>query len=84
VVLVTMRLPDDGLYHDLMSDAAALKAAGIKSVTRIGDCLSPGLIAASVYGGHKFARELDADLPSIDDVPFRREVMELSNDWPVL
>jgi dimethylamine/trimethylamine dehydrogenase len=84
VVLVTMRLPGDGLYHELMSDDAALKSAGIASVTRIGDCLSPGLIAAAVYGGHKYARELDADLPSIDDVPFRREVMELSNDWPVL
>jgi dimethylamine/trimethylamine dehydrogenase len=84
VVLVTMRLPDDGLYHELMNDGAALEAAGIKSVTRIGDCLAPGLIAAAVYAGHKYARELDADLPSPDDVPFRRETMQLSNDWPVL
>ncbi len=84
VVLVTMRLPDDGLYHDMMADEAASKAAGIKSVARVGDCLAPGLIAAAVYGGHKYARELDAELPSIDDVPFRREILELSNDWPVL
>ena len=84
VVLVTMRLPDDALYRELMADDAALKAAGVASVTRIGDCLAPGLIAAAVYGGHKFARELDADLPSNDEVPFRREVMGLSNDWPVV
>jgi dimethylamine/trimethylamine dehydrogenase len=84
VVLVTMRLPEDALYHELMADNAALKAAGIASVTRIGDCLAPGLIAAAVYGGHKYARELDAQLPSNDDVPFRRETMQLSNDWPVL
>ena len=84
VVLVTMRLPEDGLYDELMADREALEAAGIMSVTRIGDCLAPGLIAAAVYGGHKYARELDAELPSPDEVPFRREVMELSNNWPVL
>ena len=47
-------------------------------MTAIGDCLSPGLIAAAVYGGHKYARELDAEVPSIDELPFRREVMGLS------
>ncbi len=83
VVLVTMRVPDDSLYHELTGDQAALDAAGIRSVTRIGDCLAPGLIAAAVYGGHKYARELDAPAP-IDNVPFRREILELSNDWPVL
>ena len=47
-VLVTSRLPNDGLYHDLVSDRDALVAAGIKSVDRIGDCLAPHLIAAAV------------------------------------
>src|SRR5262245_47498433 len=39
LLLVTMRLPNDGLYHELVSDADRLRAAGIRSVTRIGDCL---------------------------------------------
>ena len=54
-----------------MSDAAALTEAGIASVTRIGDCLAPGTIAAAVHGGHRYARELDG--PPIEDVAFRRE-----------
>ena len=76
-----MRNAHDALHRELSSDEPALSAAGIKSVTAIGDCLAPGLIAAAVYGGHKYARELDTDVP-LDTTPFRREVVELSNDWP--
>ena len=71
LVMVTARIPDDGLYHDLMADEAALAAAGIKSVSRIGDCLAPGTIAAAVHSGHACARALDEPTPQ--DVPFRRE-----------
>ena len=69
--MVASRLPLTDLYDSLVADPAALAAAGIKSVTRIGDCLSPGLIAAAVHGGHRYARELDAPPPG--DVPFRME-----------
>jgi dimethylamine/trimethylamine dehydrogenase len=71
-VPVTARLPQDALYHDLLADPAALAAAGIKSVTRIGDCLAPGLIAQAVYAGHRYARELDA--PEAGEVKFRRAI----------
>src|SRR4030095_419195 len=71
LLLVTARLPNDALYRALQSDPAALAAAGIKSVTRIGDCLAPGAIVHAVYGGHRFARLLDEPAPG--DVPFRRE-----------
>jgi len=81
LILVTMRDAHDALYRELTADPDALENAGIKSVTAIGDCLAPGLIAAAVYGGHKYARELDTEVP-IDSPPFRREVMGLSNDWP--
>ena len=40
---------NDGLYHNLMADQPALKDAGIRRVTRIGDGLAPGTIAAAVY-----------------------------------
>jgi len=62
VVMTTARVPNDSLYHSL---------AGRIAVQRIGDCLAPGTIAASVYSGHQYARELDADKPA--DVRFRRE-----------
>ena len=41
-------------------------------LSRIGDCLAPSTIAAAVYDGHRYARELD-NPPEPDDVPFRRE-----------
>ena len=36
-----------------------LKDHGIKSVEAIGDCYVPGTIAAAVYSGHLYARQLD-------------------------
>jgi dimethylamine/trimethylamine dehydrogenase len=70
IVPVTARLPEEALYHSLMANPDALKDAGIKSVTRIGDCLAPGLIAYAVYSGHRYARELDAN--DVGEVKFRR------------
>jgi dimethylamine/trimethylamine dehydrogenase len=76
VVMVTSREPRDRLYHDLMDDPDGLEEADIRRVVRVGDCYGPGTIAAAVYEGHRFARELGT--PSRDAVPFKREVMELS------
>ena len=72
LVMVTARLPDDGLYRSLLADAGALDRAGIRSVTAIGDALAPATIAHAVYAGHRFARELDSDYSP--DLPFRREL----------
>jgi dimethylamine/trimethylamine dehydrogenase len=70
VVPVTARLPNEELWLELDADQDAWRAAGIKSVSRIGDCLAPGLIAQAVYSGHSFARGFDK--PKSDSVPFRR------------
>ena len=59
LVLVTGRLPERALYDALMADPAALEEAGIRSVTRVGDCLVPSSIADAVHAGHRFARELE-------------------------
>jgi dimethylamine/trimethylamine dehydrogenase len=75
LLLVTMRLPNDALYHELVSDAGRLQAAGIRSPTRIGDCLAPSTIAAAVYAGHRCARDMDA--APIEGVPFKRELVAL-------
>jgi dimethylamine/trimethylamine dehydrogenase len=76
VVLVTSRLPNETLYLALTERAEAAKAAGIRSVTRIGDCLAPGFIAHAVYHGHRYARELDA--PPAGEVPFKRHLPMLT------
>lgn len=74
VVMVTMREAVDDLYHALTETTGD----GPKTVTRIGDCLAPGTIAAAVYSGHRFARELGEPVP--DGVPFRREFIALASD----
>jgi dimethylamine/trimethylamine dehydrogenase len=51
--------------------ADAVSAAGIVSITSIGDCLAPSTIAAAVYAGHRHAREFD--YPLTDAVAFQRE-----------
>ena len=80
LVLVTSSVADDALYDHLMADKAALVSAGIRRVTRIGDCLAPGTIAAAVYSGHRFAREL-GEAPPDDAVPYRRELVALTADF---
>ncbi|MFP6740518.1 MAG: FAD-dependent oxidoreductase [Alphaproteobacteria bacterium] len=77
VVMVTARLPDDALYHELMADEDANAKAGITSVTRIGDCLAPGAIFHATFAGHRYARELDTD-PA--DRLFRTELPEVAAD----
>ena len=62
VVLATSRMPQDDLYYALRDEI---------DIERIGDCLAPGTIATAVYSGHRYAREMDADVPV--GVPFLRE-----------
>jgi dimethylamine/trimethylamine dehydrogenase len=31
-------------------------------VTRIGDCLTPTIIAGAIFSGHRYARELDTEV----------------------
>ncbi|MFZ5790554.1 MAG: FAD-dependent oxidoreductase [Pseudomonadota bacterium] len=71
LLLVTMRAPVDGLYRELAADPAALRAAGIEGLARIGDCLAPGALVHAVYAGHRHARELDE--PVLGEVPYKRE-----------
>jgi dimethylamine/trimethylamine dehydrogenase len=60
LVIVGVRTPRDELYHELIGKGAALREAGIMSVTRIGDVSAPGAIVHAVHSGHRFAREFDS------------------------
>ena len=72
LVPVTARLPDETLWLALKAREDEWADAGIKTVTRLGDCLAPGLIAAAVYSGHQYARTYQ-EQADVDQVPFRRE-----------
>jgi len=75
VVMVTARLPADGLFQEL---AVRKEHGQLASVRAIGDASAPGTIAAAVWSGRRFAEEFDTELPRNDVVPFRREVTRLA------
>ncbi len=78
VVMVVSRLPNDYLYQELAANPEGLNTAGICTLSAIGDCHGPATIAAAVYEGHRFARELGVETT---DIPFRRELTELAGEF---
>jgi dimethylamine/trimethylamine dehydrogenase len=80
VVLVTMRSPNEALYHDLVGKPEALTAARILSVRAVGDCFAPAQLSEAVFGGHEAARALDE--PDVTDLPFRVEQVPASFEPP--
>jgi len=76
LVPVTMRLPNEKLYASLDKLSDRVAAANIKSIRRIGDCYGPATIAAAVYEGHRYARELDTEIDP-DGVPFKTVAYDL-------
>ncbi|MEL6480595.1 MAG: FAD-dependent oxidoreductase, partial [Pseudomonadota bacterium] len=74
LVAVTARTPRDGLYQDLLAKAAGTPLPF--TLSRIGDCDAPGIVAQAVHAGHLYARELDAAVDR--DEPLRHERVELT------
>ena len=72
VVLVTCRNSNESLFRELEADPDALAREGIKGVYRIGDCVSPRLIADAIFDGHRLAREIDSANPAVP-LPYIRE-----------
>jgi len=62
IVMVGARTPNDKLYQELAGKIEAGIEGGPQSLKRIGDCEAPAIIAAAVYSGHKYARELDVTI----------------------
>ncbi len=62
LVLVTARTPHDDLYQSLTKKKGAGADGAPKTLKRIGDCEAPAIIAAAVYSGHRYARELDVEI----------------------
>ena len=75
VVLVTSRQSESAIHVALSSDPRSLKDSGILSLRAIGDAYVPGTIAAAVWSGHRYARELDT--PPVGDVAYLRERVAL-------
>jgi len=69
IVMITDRLPNDALYHELQP---ALADGTLKSLRLIGDAEAPNIIAQAVFSGHLAAREFDEQIDS-DETPFKVE-----------
>jgi dimethylamine/trimethylamine dehydrogenase len=80
VVLVTARLPEEGLLHELRRRQSEWSAAGLVSLAAIGDALAPSTIAAAVHAGRRYAEEFESP-PRGDSLPFRRELTALDPKW---
>ncbi len=72
IVLVTQRLSNDALYHQLKADRAGREREGISALYRIGDCVVPRLLVDAIFDGHRLAREIDTEDPATA-LPFIRE-----------
>jgi dimethylamine/trimethylamine dehydrogenase len=61
IVLVTSRIPTDGLYREIAGKLEIESSEPVPTLTKIGDCDAPAIIAAAIYAGHRYARELETD-----------------------
>jgi dimethylamine/trimethylamine dehydrogenase len=68
VLLVTARNPVDGLYRELTANVESEASGARPSVDKIGDCDAPAIIAAAVYAGDRYARELGVEIEQRDVV----------------
>lgn len=69
VVMVTDRIPNDSLYHELKP---ALADGRLKSLRIIGDAEAPNIIAQAVFAGHLAAQEFGETI-NPDVTPFKIE-----------
>ncbi len=68
VVMVTSRIPEESLYREIEQKLETGDPADAPSLTKIGDCDAPAIIAAAIYAGHRYARELDTDVPPSEEI----------------
>ena len=58
--MVTARNPNEALYRALKARIEPGVGDVPRSLARVGDCEAPAIIAAAIFSGHRYARELDA------------------------
>jgi dimethylamine/trimethylamine dehydrogenase len=72
VVTITMRSPDDALYYELQQQLEGATDYRPASLSRIGDCEAPSIIAGAVFSGHRYARELETDVDPDNRIKYDR------------
>ena len=80
IVMVTQRVAQDELYWSLIEKAEGNIDKLPFSLKRIGDCEAPAIVAAAVYAGHKFAREIGEEVDL--DVPMKHDRVDVGAVLP--
>jgi dimethylamine/trimethylamine dehydrogenase len=78
VVMVTQRAPLDDLYHDILATVQGDKDKLPFTLTRIGDCEAPAIVAAATYAGHRYARNLEEKFDI--DQPLKHDRVDVGAD----
>jgi dimethylamine/trimethylamine dehydrogenase len=78
VVTVTMRSPNDALFRELQNNIESETESDYRpdSLSRIGDCEAPAIIAGAVFSGHRYARELDTEVDPDNRIKYDRVFFE--------
>jgi dimethylamine/trimethylamine dehydrogenase len=79
VVLVTARKPNDALYHEILGTVGGDESRLPFTLSRIGDCEAPAIVAAAVYSGRRYAEEMDA--PMDPDLPLKHDRPVVASDF---
>jgi len=77
IIMVTERIPNCGLYDELIKQEEALGKSSKKHIKLIGDAEAPGLIADSIFSGHLAAENFETPEIEIEQAMFRREMPSL-------
>ncbi len=72
LVLVTTREPIDSLYYELEQQLASDNLEKRFTLSKIGDCDAPSIIADAVFAGHRWARELDTKVDYDNPIKYDR------------
>jgi dimethylamine/trimethylamine dehydrogenase len=77
---VTARKPNDALYHEILATVGGDESRLPFTLSRIGDCEAPAIVAAAVYSGRRYAEEMDA--PIDPDLPLKHDRPVVAGDFP--
>ncbi|GAA5210735.1 oxidoreductase [Streptomyces thinghirensis] len=72
IVTVTRRVPSDSLYRSLRAATDGQDTETAPTIYRVGDCLTPRIIADAIFDGHRLAMEIDGPDPTTP-LPYARE-----------
>ncbi|MCP3968807.1 MAG: FAD-dependent oxidoreductase [Rhodobacteraceae bacterium] len=72
LIAITERVPQDKLFRELKARKSEWEENEIQGVYAAGDCYAPGLLADSIFSGHRIAREFESGNPQLAQ-PWIRE-----------